>query len=266
MLKAGARDKLLLLEMEPVSIEVDDDWRNSHDDPPKLSLHFAVNVPSVVVLLSANTLPRLIRAAKDVQRLAQDQESKANTHLTNVGITLRPHSPVQRRQTISAMAQKLGNRSLTSHDGERNIELTDKLDISIGAARVYLFADSFEDTFHYRAELGENSKAGLSRTIDAEATSHRQLHLNIGQLGLYSQQYSRLPSKRPEESKLEDFLALFKSSSSSPTLLVPTPQVDMRSIQHADSNVVEHWFKLHVAGQVKIDQKVPLSSSPYWKA
>lgn len=245
--------------MDPIAINVVDDWSRVTTTAAELELAFEVKMRTLNIIATVSTVPNIVSLARRIQDLLDEKSSQADATIKESGLPPRPSVVLKNINAVSAVASKLADNQ--DRLEEYPIRILSELDIEAEAIRIAIFHDHFNDGELFRLDAGE-IRAKFSRNLNEEKTTHRDLILHLGFFSIRKVQYRKLTSVLEGSYTVKEWYELLRNSSEKNIFKVPTTEVRMESDQKLESLKIEHDFLMEFIGEVSLalnvscDQKI----------
>ncbi|SGY18835.1 BQ5605_C014g07488 [Microbotryum silenes-dioicae] len=244
--------KMLALQSDPIAVDVIDDWSQTTTASAELGLAFHVKMGSFNVILTTGTFPTLIRVLHRIELLIAEKSAEADKSLADSGLPPRPSTIQRGANIVSAVASKL---ALDDEATKCSIRISNELNLELLRIRLAVFPDSFNEGQVFRFDAGGGVRANLTRSVEADQTTHRHLKLFLGGFvgpPVLLVSHTRLTNTQVGEYDVPAWFELFRTSRPSVIFEIGLTEVLMKSTQAFGSNRLLHTFELTSGGQYDV--------------
>ncbi|SCV73833.1 BQ2448_6263 [Microbotryum intermedium] len=245
--------KMLALQSDPIAVDVIDDWSQTTTANAELSLAFHVKMGSFNVILTTSTFPTLIRVLHRIESLIAEKSAETDKSLADAGLPPRPATIRRSANIVPAVASKL---ALDDEAAKCSIRISNELKLELVRIRLAVFPDNFNEGQVFRVDAGGGVRANLTRSVEADQTTHRHLKLFLGGFSVRRVSHTRLTNKQVSEYDVPAWFELFRTSRPSVIFEIGLTEVLMKSTQAFGSNRLLHTFELTSGGQYDVTLNV----------
>jgi hypothetical protein len=245
--------KTLLMRSEPIKLGVTDDWTKIHSEH-ELGLDFFLRFGTFNIVATTQTVPTLVRLAKDMERLINERREKTMAVLSEHRAAIKPVKQViARKLPPPDLSGNLKTGSVLPSAIPEGTRVVGKIEVEADRLSIAVFLHHFTDQEAFRADAGEVS-AVLSRVLDeGKVVKKRELDLHLGFFSVKKLRPKQrvFPAQEQEKTPAEWF-DLLRTAGERNIVKFPTSQAEMSSTEAEGSNRIYHRFSLVFTGQVDI--------------
>lgn len=243
---------MLVAETEPLRVGVSDDWTKMAKDN-ELGLDFSLRLGGITLTASTQTVPRLTRVLKDLERLVEDRGIKADDLLIKGTGKARSKATPGKLEIKEAREAWKASAVLPSAipDGAK---VVGKIGLEMETLHLTVFQQNLEDLDAFRADAGA-IRAELVRWADGNEVN-RDLSLKMASFNV--NKVAKRGSGKKSTVAVEQNAAVAawvnvpEERHETNIFRFPTSQASMKSKETEGTNRILHRFSLLFTGKVDL--------------